>query len=126
MLSEQVPNWAALNKPVPTYLQGIPPAFLTPRAIRFLRQEHERKKKHRFRRERCFSRFRVLELDQIRGLPKAGSSTRDSGVYFLWNGPRLMYIGKASAVHDRLADHKRKQKPFTHATFEAPLNVQGK
>jgi hypothetical protein len=110
-----------------------------------LRAERERTKRRKFIRERCFNRFRVLEIDQLRGLPRAHCSTHDSGVYFLWDGPRLVYIGKANCVHDRLAAHRRNRVWFTHATYEAlhqscalwcesqyirryrpPLNMQGK
>lgn len=89
------------------------------RMLAALRAERERKRKHRFIRERCFNRFRVLELDQLRGLPRAHAGTNDSGVYFLWCGPRLTYIGKGNCIHDRLASHRRNGVRYTHATFEA-------
>lgn len=87
-----------------------------------LRAERERERKRRFRRDRCFNRFRVLPLDQIRGLPIADKSTTDSGVYFLWNGPQLTYIGKGNCVRDRLSFHAKKGKYFTHATYELLLD----
>jgi hypothetical protein len=90
-----------------------------PLAPRSLREERERNKKRRFILDRCFNRFRVLELDQLRGLPCANGSTQLPGVYFLWQGPRLVYVGQGSELRDRLAFHRRTGKRFTHATYES-------
>lgn len=58
---------------------------------------------------------RALPLDQMRGLPNAKDSGAP-GVYFLWWGPSLEYVGKAAHVGDRVRRHFLK-KQFTHATF---------
>lgn len=109
-----------IENKVPVWLRGYPSWLLNPSFNRACRVDYERTRRHKERRERCFARFRVLHIDQIRGLPKAGRSTHSSGVYFLWSGPKLLYIGKSSgAIHDRLADHIRRGKVFTHATYEA-------
>jgi hypothetical protein len=67
---------------------------------------------------RCYRRFKVLPLDQLRGLPAALPSTARSGVYFLWFGPELVYIGKSVCIGDRIFYHRVMHKEFTHATFE--------
>ncbi len=67
---------------------------------------------------RASNRFCVLPLDQLRGLPECGINTADPGVYFLWYGPELIYIGKGVYVGDRIHRHRKDGvKPFTHATY---------
>jgi hypothetical protein len=112
------PNFAAARRIVPIWLRGIPVEALSPLMHVYARSTYERKKMRRFRIERCDKRFRILALDQLRGLPLAGPSTHDCGVYFLWRGPKLLYIGKSNCIHDRLASHRRFGRVFTHATFE--------
>lgn len=58
----------------------------------------------------------VRPLDQLRGLPRV-DDRNDSGVYFLWYGPALMYVGQSICVATRVAQH-RGNKLFTHATYE--------
>lgn len=74
---------------------------------------------------------RVLPLDQLRGLP-SGEPPWESGVYFLWRGPRLLYVGRATYLGDRLASHVRcrdgvrpgKAIPFQRHTYiEMPAFV---
>jgi hypothetical protein len=103
-----------------SYLRRIPEWMRTPRLVKAVRAEHERRNKRRFIRDRCFNRFRVLALDQLRGLPKADKSTSVGGVYFLWRGPKLVYIGQSeNDIRGRLAFHKRYGRGYTHATYEA-------
>lgn len=110
MNATQLPNWDWLR-----FIGGNQRRDLA----RALRAEKERKRKHRFRRERCFARFRVLHLDQLRALPLVTSRVACGAVYFLWDGPRLVYIGKSiNALQDRVLFHRRDGKHFTHATYE--------
>jgi hypothetical protein len=68
---------------------------------------------------RCYDRFRVLPLDQLRGLPVLKSfDTTHCAVYFLWFGPELVYVGKAVNVGHRIYQHRMARKEFTHATYE--------
>lgn len=62
------------------------------------------------------SRLRVYPLDQLRGLPFLTGSISCSGVYFLWRGPLLYYIGQSRYLGYRYSQHAR-AKRFTHATF---------
>lgn len=66
--------------------------------------------------ERGMKRFALLALDQLRGLPTVTDQC-ESGVYFLWNGPELVYIGMSSMVAIRVDQHKG-GKHFTHATYQ--------
>jgi hypothetical protein len=67
---------------------------------------------------RANNKFRVLPLDQLRGLPRATSDNGEGGVYFLWFGPELIYIGKGVRVGDRIHRHRKDGvRPFTHATY---------
>jgi hypothetical protein len=77
-------------------------------------EEECRRESDHWRRER--KRFGVLPLDQLRGLPEARFGTSASGVYFLWRGPRLQYIGKAFSVGSRIKAHAL-IKDFTRATY---------
>lgn len=47
---------------------------------------------------------RVLPLDQLRS---AGLRATGPGIYFLWRGPELVYIGQSLCVPDRLFQHQR-------------------
>lgn len=42
----------------------------------------------------------ILPLDDLRRLPRPRDF--DAGVYFLWDGPELAYIGKSGNIPDRL------------------------
>lgn len=44
-------------------------------------------------------RVPILGLDQLRALP--GPKEYDSGIYFLWGGPALLYIGKSRNLLSR-------------------------
>jgi hypothetical protein len=66
--------------------------------------------------ERTMGRFALLALDQLRGLPRVVDQC-ESGVYFLWDGPELVYVGMSTNVAVRVSQHKW-AKPHTHATFE--------
>lgn len=72
--------------------------------------------------DRRIARFRVLPLDQLRGLPEA--AVCESGVYFLWNGPELIYIGQSESVATRVGQHRYFGKRFTRATFEAHCKLR--
>lgn len=45
----------------------------------------------------------LLSLDELRRLPEAGPL--DAGVYFLWVGDELQYIGKSTQVAYRMIRH---------------------
>lgn len=74
----------------------------------------------------------VLPLDQLRGLPNA-IRYKGHGIYFLWNGPQLVYIGQSKDVWGRMDVHTRmhewwntkaKTKQFTAATVShVPLGM---
>ena len=105
MISRFEPNWDA--------------TWATPPVIRgFIRDNHKRKRSSSQKRfDRLMARKCVLAVDQLRALPPLNNTNdQRSGVYFLWRGPRLIYIGKGNYVGSRLQCH-RKRKVFTHATF---------
>lgn len=64
----------------------------------------------------------LLPLDALRGLTREAPD--DSGIYFLWRGPQLIYIGATAYLSDRLPMHRKAQLqlcrgrrlPFTHWT----------
>jgi hypothetical protein len=66
---------------------------------------------------RRIARFRVLPLDQLRGLP-VPVGTECVGVYFLWRGPKLLYIGHSLNVSLRVGQHAYFGKKFTRSTYE--------
>lgn len=41
----------------------------------------------------------ILPIEELRKLPKA--EMFDSGIYFLWRGDELLYIGKSRNIRDR-------------------------
>jgi hypothetical protein len=47
-----------------------------------------------------FAHIPILPLDALAKLPEAEEF--DSGIYFLWQGPTLIYIGKSRNIPDRL------------------------
>ena len=57
----------------------------------------------RTRLDRANRRCWVLPLDQLRGLPDAEDG--DAGVYFMWLGPRLVYVGESKEISYRLTRH---------------------
>jgi hypothetical protein len=78
----------------------------------------EENRRHAAMIDRNRARFRVLPLDQLRGLRRVDDRDAGCGVYFLWKGPRLIYIGKTNGIGYRLTCHWREGKRFTHATIE--------
>jgi hypothetical protein len=68
----------------------------------------------------------ILPLDQLRALPR-DEPPDCGGVYFLWRGPQLLYIGLSRYLGERLAQHlwakiglrSGKRIPFTHYTYKA-------
>lgn len=46
-----------------------------------------------------FAHIQILTIEELRALPPA--EQYDSGIYFLWNGPDLMYIGRSRNILDR-------------------------
>ena len=58
----------------------------------------------------------VLPLDQLRGLPIADDTTGGSGVYFMWHGPVLVYVGQSRCVGNRIEQHGHR-KPYTRITW---------
>lgn len=71
----------------------------------------------RLRLRRWLGRMQVLPLDQLRGLPAVTRQTSGSGIYFLWFGPELRYVGKAVDFGYRYKRHCMEgTKVFTHAT----------
>lgn len=47
-----------------------------------------------------WAHIEIKPLEELRALPEA--TTYDSGVYFLWGGDELLYIGKSRNVLDRI------------------------
>ena len=58
----------------------------------------------------------LVSLDDARQLPRVDSSCDGTGIYFLWHGEHLVYVGKAMYVGQRVDEH-RGRKLFTHATW---------
>lgn len=48
--------------------------------------------------------FEVLSIDAIRSLP---DDQDGRGVYFLWDGDALQYIGQSMQIGNRINDHER-------------------
>lgn len=68
----------------------------------------------RVRAARLALRECVLPLDQLRGLPAATADTDGEGIYFMWYGPRLVYVGESNCIGRRLEQH---MKEHTRATW---------
>lgn len=67
------------------------------------------------------SRLTVLSLDELRALPEADEY--DAGVYFLWLGDELQYIGKSSHILERLAKqgYVNKYAPFQNGKSQVAI-----
>jgi hypothetical protein len=69
------------------------------------------------------SRQRLLTLDELAQLPEVPMRAKFrgevAGVYFLWDGDTLAYIGKAVDVDYRVWRQHRRTKAFTRATWLA-------
>lgn len=48
----------------------------------------------------------LLPLEELRALPECGEF--DGGIYFLWLGDKLQYVGKSQHIANRLVGHDRK------------------
>jgi hypothetical protein len=59
--------------------------------------------------------FKILPLDQLRCLPPTERHSA-AGIYFLWSGPQLLYIGQSIDVGRRI-QHHRLMKTFSRATW---------
>lgn len=46
----------------------------------------------------------LLSIEDLRKLPQCGRS--DAGVYFLWEGDELVYVGLSKNIHNRLVRHR--------------------
>lgn len=46
----------------------------------------------------------ILPLDQLRALPRP-RDIHAAGIYFLWRGPQLVYIGRSTNIDVRLSQH---------------------
>lgn len=66
--------------------------------------------------------IQTLDLGLLRALPTSIST--NSGIYFLWFGPELQYIGKSRSLGKRLRDHRRERRiPHDLCTIlELPRN----
>lgn len=83
---------------------------------RFVRRMESQSRGLAERNARWRKRLIVYPLDQLRGLPRVTNSTNVSGVYFLWIGPLLWYIGQSRNVNLRVQQHAT-TKRFTRATY---------
>lgn len=54
------------------------------------------------------SHINVLTLDQMRALPEA--KPFEAGLYFLWQGDELLWIGKTNHILERINRQARNQK----------------
>lgn len=70
----------------------------------------ERAMKHWWR---VYHRTAIFPKDQLRGLPSGDvvgkRADSCSGVYFLWRGPALLYVGQSVCVGTRLGQHEDAQ-----------------
>lgn len=63
----------------------------------------------------------VLSLAEMRALP--GPQQFDSGIYFLWDGDQLLYIGKSRDLCGRLYYQHclKRYAPFQHSERAKPI-----
>ena len=60
----------------------------------------------------------VLPIDSIRSLPRDIPSRQGGGIYFLWHGEDLHYIGQTKWFGRRIGDHEYQGRiPFDRVTF---------
>jgi hypothetical protein len=71
---------------------------------------------HLLRLRRALKTFRALPLDQLRALPPPYIVGQHPGVYFLWHGPALVYIGKSNNCVARISQHMSNIQ-FTRYTY---------
>ena len=60
----------------------------------------------------CPPSVTILPLSTLRSLPQVCAAEQVSGVYFLWNRDRLVYIGQSKNVPKRVASHRVKPPTF--------------
>lgn len=58
--------------------------------------------------------IQILPLDEMRKLPEAQEF--DSGVYFLWQGEELLYVGKSRNLSDRMTRQARVNRMIAFQT----------
>lgn len=59
----------------------------------------------------------VLTLEQVKALRRVDGRARYAGVYFLWQGDRLVYIGQSRDIYKRICKHRQSRKAvFDYAT----------
>ena len=94
--------------------------------IDLIQPDSERGTKHWWR---VFHRTGIFPMDRLRSLPcvttidDIGQSV--SGLYFLWSGPALLYVGQSVCIAGRVSQHEAarnglrsgKPIPFRRATF---------
>lgn len=60
----------------------------------------------------------ILSIDELRGLPRDIPVRQGGGVYFLWGGLDLLYIGQTVHFGRRIGDHEYQRRvPFDWATY---------
>lgn len=52
-----------------------------------------------------FAHIPILPLEELSKLPQA--EEYDAGIYFLWDGPALVYIGKSTHICERMMRQQR-------------------
>jgi len=66
-----------------------------------------------------YAHIKILTLEELRVLPEC--QDYDCGIYFLWGGPELLYIGKSRNVPDRIQrlTQAKRCSPFYQASHKA-------
>jgi hypothetical protein len=60
----------------------------------------------------------VLSIDDLRKLSRHIPVRQGGGVYFLWSGDELLYIGQTALFGRRIGDHEYQRRiPFEWTTF---------
>lgn len=64
--------------------------------------------------------YAALSIEELRALPEVGKAAKVCGVYFLWMGDELAYIGSSANVRSRVGGHCSDPKTrFNRATYLA-------
>lgn len=63
----------------------------------------------------------ILPLSELRALPQVSPAEQASGVYFLWDGDRLVYIGQSKNIPRRVASHR--VKPPAKHTWASYMSI---
>lgn len=71
------------------------------------------------RKRHTWAHIPIKPLEELRALPEAAEY--DAGIYFLWGGDELLYIGKSRNVPDRILrlTQTRRCAPFYQAAHKA-------